>query len=137
MPRWVPFGCRLPDGKTSRRSHDHKKELGALHSVSVWASEFGLSLGQVACAEKSNEITAIPELLRLVGIKGAIITIDAMDTQKAIAAQIVASGADYVLALKGNQETLHQDVIDYIDQQSQDGFSQCKARAHVTKEKGH
>ena len=59
------------DGKTARRSHDRGKGLGALHSVSVWASEFGLSLGQVACAEKSNEITAIPELLKLVDIKGA------------------------------------------------------------------
>jgi hypothetical protein len=77
------------DGKTLRRSHDRGKELGALHSVSVWASEFGLSLGQVACAEKSNEITAIPELLRLVDIKGAIITIDAMGARKAIAAQII------------------------------------------------
>ena len=75
------------DGKTARRSHDHKNGLGAMHSVSVWASEFGLSLGQVACAEKSNEIMAIPELLRLVDIKGAIITIDAMGTQKAIAAR--------------------------------------------------
>ena len=100
------------DGKTARRSHDRKKGLGALHSVSVWASEFGLSLGQVACAEKSNEITAIPELLRLVDIKGAIITIDAMGTQKAIAAQIVDQKADYVLALKGNQETLHDAVIE-------------------------
>jgi hypothetical protein len=62
------------DGKTLRRSHDRKNGLGALHSVSVWASEFGLSLGQVACAEKSNEITAIPEVLRLVDIRGAIIT---------------------------------------------------------------
>jgi predicted transposase YbfD/YdcC len=125
------------DGKTLRRSHDRGKELGALHSVSVWASEFGLSLGQVACAEKSNEITAIPELLRLVDIKGAIITIDAMGTQKAIAAQIIDGGADFLLALKGNQEALHQEVIDYIDKQSKDGFVQCKARSHVTKEKGH
>jgi hypothetical protein len=105
------------DGKTARRSHDRKNGLGALHSVSVWASEFGLSLGQVACAEKSNEITAIPELLRLVDIKGAIITIDAMGTQKAIAAQIIDGEADYVLALKGNQETLHQAVIAHIDEQ--------------------
>jgi len=75
------------DGKTLRRSHDRRKGLGALHSVSVWASEFGLSLGQVACAEKSNEITAIPELLRLVDIRGAIITIDAMGTQRAIASK--------------------------------------------------
>ncbi len=66
------------DGKTARRSHDRRKGLGALHSVGVWASEFGLSLGQVACAEKSNEITAIPEVLRLVDIKGSIITIDAI-----------------------------------------------------------
>ena len=77
------------DGKTARQSHDRKKGLGALHSVSIWASEFGLSLGQVARARKSNEITAIPKLLRLVDIKGAIITIDAMGTQKAIAAQII------------------------------------------------
>jgi predicted transposase YbfD/YdcC len=125
------------DGKTARRSHDHKNGLGALHSVSVWASEFGLSLGQMACAEKSNEITAIPELLRLVDIEGTIITIDAMGTQKAIAEQIVNSGADYVLALKGNQETLHQAVIDYIDEQSQNDFADVKARRHVTHDKGH
>jgi len=123
------------DGKTARRSHDHKNGLGALHSVSVWASEFGLSLGQVACAEKSNEITAIPELLRLVDIKGAIITIDAMGTQKAIAAQIIEGKADYVLALKGNQETLHQAVIDYIDEQLEGDLA--NAREHVTTEKGH
>ena len=125
------------DGKTLRRSHDHKKGLGALHSVSVWASEFGLSLGQVACAEKSNEITAIPELLRLVDINGTIITIDAMGTQKAIAAQIIDSGADYVLALKGNQETLHQEVIDYIEEQSKNDFVDIKARRHTTEETGH
>ena len=125
------------DGKTLRRSHDRSKGLGALHSVSVWASDYGLSLGQVACAEKSNEITAIPELLRLVDIKGAIITIDAMGTQKAIAAQIVDGKADYVLALKGNQETLHQAVIDHIDQQSKNDFADAKARRHISKEKGH
>jgi predicted transposase YbfD/YdcC len=125
------------DGKTARRSHDCKNGLGALHSVSVWASDFGLSLGQVACAEKSNEITAIPELLRLVDIRGAIITIDAMGTQKAIAEQIIASDADYVLALKGNQETLHQAVIDYIDEQSANDFAGVKARRHQTRETGH
>jgi predicted transposase YbfD/YdcC len=125
------------DGKTARRSHDRKKGLGALHAVSVWASEFGLSLGQVACAEKSNEITAIPELLRLVDIKGTIITIDAMGTQKAIAAQVIDSKADYVLALKGNQETLHQEVIDYIEEQMKDDFADVQARRLITKEKGH
>ena len=123
------------DGKTARRSHDHKKGLGALHSVSVWASEFGLSLGQVACAEKSNEITAIPELLRLVDIKGAIITIDAMGTQKAIAAEIIDGKADYVLGLKGNQETLHQAVIDHIEEKLDGDLD--NAHEHVTTEKGH
>ena len=123
------------DGKTLRRSHDRNNGLSALHSVSIWASEYGLSLGQVACAEKSNEITAIPELLRLVDIKGGIITIDAMGTQKAIAEQIIAGGADYVLALKGNQETLHQAVIDYIDEQLEGDLAD--AQEHATEEKGH
>jgi predicted transposase YbfD/YdcC len=125
------------DGKSARRSHDRRNGLGALHSVSVWASEFGLSLGQVACAEKSNEITAIPELLRLVDIKGAIITIDAMGTQRAIAAQIIEGEADFVLALKGNQETLHRGVIDHLVEQSETGFANTGARQHVTEETGH
>ena len=103
--------------------------------MSVWASEFGLSLGQVACAEKSNEITAIPELLRLVNIKGAIITIDAMGTQKAIAAEIINGKADYVLALKGNQGTLHQAVIEHINEQLDGDLED--AREYVTTEKGH
>jgi predicted transposase YbfD/YdcC len=125
------------DGKSARRSHDRKNGLGALHAVSIWASEFGLSLGQVACAEKSNEITAIPELLRLVDIKGAIITIDAMGTQKAIAAQIVSQEADYVLALKGNQETLHNAVVDYIDRHSANDFADLDVRRHTTTETAH
>jgi predicted transposase YbfD/YdcC len=125
------------DGKTARRSHDRKNGLGALHCVSVWASEYGLSLGQVACAEKSNEITAIPELLRLVDIKGAIITIDAMGTQKAIAAQIIEGEADYLLALKGNQGSLHESVIAYINGQWEDEFARVKARRYQTRETGH
>jgi predicted transposase YbfD/YdcC len=123
------------DGKVARRSHDRGKGLGALHSVSVWASEFGLSLGQVACAEKSNEITAIPEVLKLVDIKGAIITIDAMGTQKAIAETIIDGEADYVLALKGNQETLQQAVIEHIAERLDGDLS--NAQEHVTTEKGH
>jgi predicted transposase YbfD/YdcC len=125
------------DGKTLRRSHDRKNGLGALHSVSVWAGEFGLSLGQVACAEKSNEITAIPELLRLVDIKGAIITIDAMGTQKAIAAQIVEGEADYVLALKGNQETLHRAAMTYINEQWEDDFANIDASQYQIEETAH
>lgn len=126
------------DGKTSRRSHDRSRGLGPLHSVSIWAGEFGLTLAQVACEEKSNEITAIPELLKLVDIRGAIITIDAMGTQKAIAAQIVDGGGDYLLSLKGNQETLHQAVIDYIDEHLEDDFANVAGvRQHSTDEKGH
>jgi len=125
------------DGKTARRSHDRGKELGALHLVSVWASELGLSLGQVACDDKSNEITAIPELLRLVDIHGAIITIDAMGTQKAIAEQIIAKDADYLLALKGNHETTHQAVIDYIETKAANDFADVPVRRHCTTETGH
>jgi len=125
------------DGKTLRRSHDQHKGLGALHSVSIWASEFGLSLGQVATAEKSNEITAIPELLKLVDIHGAIITIDAMGTQTAIAADIIDRKGDYVLALKGNQEKTHDAVIEYVEAQMHNDFKDIGARRHITKETGH
>ena len=125
------------DGKTLRRSHDRRNGLGALHSVSVWASEYGLSLGQVATDGKSNEITAIPELLRLVDIRGAIITIDAMGTQTAIAEQIVEAGADHVLALKENQGTLHDPVIGYVDRQMDSDFADCGAQRLVTEEKAH
>ena len=125
------------DGNTLRRSHDHQNGLGPLHSVSLWASDFGLTLGQVATDEKSNEITAIPELLRSVDIEGAIITIDAMGTQTAIAEQIIEAKADYVLALKGNQGTLHQAVIDYVDEQMNQNFSGNGARRHGREETRH
>ena len=125
------------DGKTLRRSHDNRNGLGALHSVSLWASEYGLSMGQVSTDEKSNEITAIPELLRLVDIRGAIITIDAMGTQKTIAKQIVTAKADYVLALKGNQGKLHQAAIDYINEQAGNDYANVTCRRYVTEERGH
>jgi len=98
------------DGKTLRRSHDHKAGLKALHLVSAWASENQILLGQVAVDEKSNEITAIPKLLEMLELKGAIITIDAMGCQRSIAQQIVDGEGDYVIGLKGNQGTLHDDV---------------------------
>lgn len=125
------------DGKTARRSHDRQHGLGALHAVTVWASELGWALGQVACAEKSNEITAIPEVLRLVDMKGTIITIDAIGTQKAIAEQIVDGEADFVLALKGNQETLHRGVVDYFTEQLANDFAGVKAGRYQTSETGH
>src|SRR4029079_14786048 len=91
------------DGSPLCGSHDHRKGLGALHLVSAWAVDCGVSLGQLATAEKSNEITAIPELLEQVQLKNSIITIDAAGCQKEIAARIVDGRGDYCLALKGNQ----------------------------------
>ena len=123
------------DGKTMRRSHDRPNGLGAMHCVSVWAGEYGLSLGQLACSEKSNEITAVPELLRLVDIKGAILTIDAMGTQKAIAEQIVESGGDYVPALKGNQPALRQAVVTLFEEHLQGDLAAEQER--VTTQSGH
>jgi predicted transposase YbfD/YdcC len=98
------------DGKTSRRSHDRGAGKEALHLVSAWATTRGLVLGQVATDAKSNEITAIPVLLRLLDLEGAVVTTDAMGCQTAIASQIVEQGADYVLALKDNHEKLHERV---------------------------
>lgn len=125
------------DGKTLRRSHDQANDLGALHSVSAWAGELGLSLAQVACAEKSNEITAIPCLLRLVDIRGAIITIDALGTQKEIARQIVDGEADYVLALKGNQGNLHAAVMNHLNHLFEIDFADGSSQSHTVTEKLH
>ena len=98
------------DGKTMRRSHDRSDGLGPLHVVSAWSTENGLTLGQVATEEKSNEITAIPELIDQLDVKDAIVTIDAMGCQKKIAKKIVGSQADYVLAVKDNQPKLHEAI---------------------------
>ena len=100
------------DGKTVRRSHDASNGKKALHLVSAWAVDNRLVLGQVTVDEKSNEITAIPELLRLLALEGCIVTIDAMGTQRAIAAQIIDQHADYALALKENQGNLYENVHD-------------------------
>ncbi len=114
---WVRSVSRLPqgeviaiDGKTLRRSYDTADNKGAIHMVSAWASQNRLVLGQRKVDEKSNEITAIPELLKVLSIEGCVITIDAMGTQTAIARQIIAQKGDYVLALKGNQGDLFTDV---------------------------
>jgi predicted transposase YbfD/YdcC len=123
------------DGKTARRSHDASNDLGALHVVTAWAGEFGLALGQRACAEKSNEITAIPELLKKIDVRGGIVTIDAMGAQKAIAEQIIGGKADYVLALKRNHEALHTAVIEHIDEQLEGDLEE--ARELTTTDRGH
>lgn len=98
------------DGKTLRRSFDRATAKSAIHMVSAWATENGVVLGQRTVAAKSNEITAIPQLLELLALKGCIVTIDAMGCQRAIAQQLIDRKVDYVLALKGNQPTLQQAV---------------------------
>src|SRR3954453_8155859 len=119
------------DGKTSRGSHDGA--ASALHLVSAFAAEARLVLGQEKVAEKSNEMTAIPELLALLDIAGHVITIDAIGTQKNIAAKIVEKEADYVLALKGNQSTLHDDVPRFFEQPPSDALF----HTHEETDKGH
>ncbi len=125
------------DGKSMRRSHDRSRGLGPLHLVSAWLSEQGLSLGQVATEEKSNEITAIPELIDQIDVKGAIVTIDAMGCQKAIAKKIVDAKGDYVLAVKDNQPTLHDAIKDLFSDERQDDLLKMSHRQHQTSEKGH
>ena len=112
------FGVRhvAIDGKTLRRSGDRAAGLGPLHLVSAWATQQNLTLGQVAVERKSNEITAIPALLKLLELKGALVTIDAMGCQKAIARQIVTQGGDHVLTVKENQPQLYQQVSDLFTQ---------------------
>ncbi|KAA5594932.1 ISAs1 family transposase, partial [Blastochloris sulfoviridis] len=109
------------DGKTLRRSAKRDAKA-AVHMVSAFAARQRLVLGQVKVADKSNEIVAIPQLLSLLSIEGAIVTIDAMGCQRAIAAQILAQKADYVLALKGNQGSLREDVELFAAEQKANGF---------------
>jgi predicted transposase YbfD/YdcC len=125
------------DGKTMRRSHDRKNGLGPLHIVSAWASDRGITLGQVATEEKSNEITAIPKLLDMIDLEDAIVTIDAAGCQKNIAAQIVQGKGNYVLALKGNQGKLFDDVRWLFDSHMQDDFASCPVSRQIEVEQGH
>ena len=103
------------DGKTLRRSHDQANSKKALHLVSAWASECRLVLGQIAADQKSNEITAIPELLKLLDLQGCLVSIDAMGCQTDIATQIIEQGGDYLLAVKHNQKQLAQDMAEIFD----------------------
>ena len=125
------------DGKTLRRSHDKRRGKAAVHRVSAWASANQLVLGQVATDAKSNEITAIPELLRLLDLKGCIVTIDAAGTPTAIAKQIVAAEGDYVLALKGNQKGLAEDVQRLFEWAHSIDFAELQHDHVHTVDKGH
>ena len=103
------------DGKTVRRSRDESKEKRPIHVVSAWASEASLVLGQLRVDEKTNEIKAIPELLDILCLKGCVVTIDAMGTQKEIAEKIIEKEADYILQVKGNQHSLMEDIALYFE----------------------
>jgi len=124
------------DGKTLRRSHDRTTLQAALHLVSAWSVENQLSLGQEATDAKSNEITAIPELLRILVLKGALVTIDAMGCQKDIAEQIVTGGGDYVLAVKDNQPKLHAAIAEHFTQQHETN-EMTNVRKQTTVDDGH
>lgn len=125
------------DGKTLRRSHDRQAKLGPLHVVSAWASVAGVTMGQIATEEKSNEITAIPQLLDIIDVEDTIITIDAAGCQKNIAAKIIEKKADYVLALKGNQGNLFHDVRSFLDRFIDPDGKDRRVSRHIEVEKGH
>jgi predicted transposase YbfD/YdcC len=125
------------DGKTLRRSFDAAGGKSAIHMVSAWATANQISLGQVVVDEKSNEITAIPKLLEILELSGGLVTIDAMGCQTRIAETIVAAGADYVLAVKGNQPTLHDGVKDFFGRYLEDDLAGVDVACHETRERGH
>lgn len=125
------------DGKTLRRSFDAASGKSAIHMVSAWATANHISLGQVVVDEKSNEITAIPQLLEILELSGALVTIDAMGCQTEIAEKIIAAKAGYCLAVKGNQPTLHQGIAKFFDEHLEDDFARASVRRHETEEKGH
>ena len=125
------------DGKALRRSFDAASSKAAIHMVSAWATANHISLGQVVVDEKGNEITAIPKLLRLLELSGCLVTIDAMGCQTEIAQAIVTAGADYVLAVKANQPTLHDGIAAFFLDHLDDDFARVKVSRHETKGRGH
>jgi predicted transposase YbfD/YdcC len=125
------------DGKTLRHSFDRAKDRGPLHLVSAWCSESHVSLGQVAVDSKSNEITAIPQLVDLLELEGAIVTIDAAGCQRAIVSKLRRKKADYVLALKGNQDILHDEVATHFKRLRFQESPSPPWQVYETHEKGH
>ena len=125
------------DGKTLRRSFDARDEKSAIHMVSAWSTANGVVLGQEKTAEKSNEITAIPELLNSLAIQGCIVTIDAMGCQKNIAEQIVKQKGDYLLSLKGNQGNFHEEVESFLTIAKKADFKNVDHDFHEEVDAGH
>jgi len=141
---WIQAICELTkgeivaiDGKRLRRSQDKSNGRSAIHMVSAWACANGIVIGQRKIDEKSNEITAIPELLKVLEIKGCIVTIDAMGCQKNIAQTIIAKGADYVFSLKGNQGNLHDDVKLFFQEHQKENFKNLSFDYYETVDGGH
>ncbi|MGL5116296.1 MAG: ISAs1 family transposase, partial [Beijerinckiaceae bacterium] len=130
----VPEGVVAIDGKTSRRS---RGETDPLHTISAFAARQRLVLGQLKVADKANEIVAIPRLLDMLALEGAIVTIDAMGCQRAIAAKIIDRKADYVLALKGNQGTLRDDVELFVTEQKASNFNDTTISTERTVDADH
>lgn len=144
--RWVRLVFRFTkkeviavDGKTLRRSYEQASDQkkAALHMISAWASENELVLGQMKTQEKSNEITAIPDLLKLLVLKGCVVTIDAMGCQKDIAKQIINQGGDYTLAVKGNQGSLHDAMKNLFDRAKALEFNAMLYDTHESVDAGH
>jgi predicted transposase YbfD/YdcC len=125
------------DGKTCRGSHDAANNLGPMHIVSAWASEEGIALGQEIADDKSNEITAIPELLKRITLADTIVTIDAMGCQKEIVTQIVEGGGDCVIAVKGNQPKLYAAIESHFHDAIGRDFEDLKYRSYETRDEGH
>jgi predicted transposase YbfD/YdcC len=125
------------DGKTLRRSYDKKSGKSAIHMVSAWSSVNGCVLGQVKTEEKSNEITAIPELLKILDLHGCIVTVDAMGTQKKIAEQIIEGGGDYLQAVKENQKSLHEEISIFFQDSIERGFEKVDFSFFEESDNGH
>lgn len=125
------------DGKTLRRSYDKASSKSAIHMVSAWATLNHISLGQIVTDEKSNEITAIPKLLKMIEIQGALVTIDAMGCQTEIAKTIVDAGANYCLAVKRNQPTLYAGIVAFFSPYFDNDFEGAKVRRHDEHETTH
>jgi predicted transposase YbfD/YdcC len=133
----TPAGVIAIDGKTSRRSYRKKGSKEAIHIVSAFAARQRIVLGQVKVNEKSNEIVAIPALLDMMSIEGAVVSIDAMGCQRDIAEKIIAKKADYILALKGNQGTLREDVEVFVDEQKALKYTDTTISTHETCDADH
>ena len=125
------------DGKSCRRSHDTSHGLGVLHIVSAWASEEGIALGQVATDAKSNEITAIPQLLEQIDLAHSLVTIDALGCQKEIAQDIVDGGGDFVLAVKDNQPKLREAIATYFEEHLDRDLEDLRYRSLETSDEAH